>query len=301
MPYPTLTFPETLDPETKSELDSLITQLRNFLAAEHADTGAHSTVTADRVYITAIQGTPSQAFALKLSRTDIAGGQGAWLGVPEVSTDPDGALCTNSGTIVLRWGPAGITLPTLALTLSGSNGITLGSGDVTMNGGTLTVNGLTPGSQAVIHHNSIAVDGPVTAGTNFKEHSRSTALGDVIDVPFAAGNFTANSAMTWTVAAQSLYSYTLIGHTLLLEVEVDSTSVGGTPNTDLLIAIPGGFTASRAGIGFIYYSDNGTRGVGLAIWAAGASAVRCLLPSLGNWSASVTNTSVYLKADIWIS
>jgi hypothetical protein len=67
-------------------------------------------------------------------------------------------------------------------------------------------------------------------------------------VNFAAGNFTANGAMTWTVASArsgDLSAYSIVGKTLTIWFSITGT-VGGTPNSQLLIAIPGGFTAAAA-------------------------------------------------------
>ena len=63
---------------------------------------------------------------------------------------------------------------------------------------------------------------------------------------FAAGNFTANGAMTWTVVSGNIaaFRYWLKGRQLTLSFDVGLTTIGGTANTQLLMLIPGGFTAA---------------------------------------------------------
>lgn len=67
-----------------------------------------------------------------------------------------------------------------------------------------------------------------------------------IDVTFAAGNFTANGAGTWTVqsADQGTLAYQIDGNKMTVSFFLNSTSVAGGP-TSLQIAIPGGRTAAR--------------------------------------------------------
>jgi len=81
------------------------------------------------------------------------------------------------------------------------------------------------------------------------ERGRGVALGEWINVPFSAGDFTGNGAMTWTVASGDVLfnMYTLIGKTMIWILQLDTTSVGGTPNTQLLATVPGGLSISASG------------------------------------------------------
>jgi hypothetical protein len=136
----------------------------------------------------------------------------------------------------------------------------------------------------------------IRATSGIFEASRTTAIGKWITVAFSAGNFTANGSMTWTVASgdQSLYRYTLSGSTMTLAFSILTSTVGGTPNTDLRIAIPGGFTATQTGVcGALYVNDNGTIGpAGLMSTTATAGYVILRKSQETNWSASTDNTAV---------
>lgn len=57
---------------------------------------------------------------------------------------------------------------------------------------------------------------------------------------YSAGNFTANGSMTWTVDSGDVitYEYVIFGKMMFLIFTVSASSIGGTPNTDLLLTIP---------------------------------------------------------------
>lgn len=124
------------------------------------------------------------------------------------------------------------------------------------------------------------------------ERSRTTRVGEWIDVAYASGNFTA-SAGSWTVGSgdQTLYRYTLVGKTMQLAFSILTSTVSATP-AELRIAIPGGFTAAQASMtGLIYENDNGTIDFGFANSVSGAGYL-ALLRKTGNWAASTDNTAV---------
>lgn len=65
---------------------------------------------------------------------------------------------------------------------------------------------------------------------------------------FAAGNFTGNGSMTWTVAAGDVatFAYAIVGKMMTVAFSIITTTVGGTPDTLLQILIPGGKTSTKA-------------------------------------------------------
>lgn len=67
-----------------------------------------------------------------------------------------------------------------------------------------------------------------------------------IAVPFSAGNFTANGAMTWTVIAGNINTerFYLRGRILTFVLDLQSATIGGTPNTLLQVTLPNGYTAA---------------------------------------------------------
>lgn len=115
---------------------------------------------------------------------------------------------------------------------------------------------------------------------------------------FAAGDFTANGAMTWTVGAGDVATmrYVLRGRTLTVAFVLATTTVGGTPNTTLYIGAAeyGGFTASAfqyANPVFIF--DNGVRATGYALIAASDTKIGVNRTDGANWTAATDNTYVY--------
>lgn len=114
---------------------------------------------------------------------------------------------------------------------------------------------------------------------------------------FAAGNYTGNVAMTWTVAAGDVttQAFWLKGRMLTVTFYVASTTVGGTPNTSLQIGNGtwGGFTITKTMLTPIYLSDNGTTGHGFVQTTAGAIVLGCNRLASANWSAATDATSVF--------
>jgi hypothetical protein len=138
----------------------------------------------------------------------------------------------------------------------------------------------------------------IVFGSTISERGRTTPMGEWINVTFSAGNFTGNGSMTWTLASgdQVTFKYTLIGKTMIVSVVLQTTTVGGTPNTDLRIAIPGGFTAAVAMVSPCDIVDNGTfpttSARGRMSVAAGATQIVINTATGGNWTASTDQTHV---------
>lgn len=60
--------------------------------------------------------------------------------------------------------------------------------------------------------------------------------------------FSGNGLMTWTVEArdQTALAYTMIGNTMMINLTIDTSSVGGTVNNTLQMKLPNGKTVRRA-------------------------------------------------------
>jgi hypothetical protein len=111
---------------------------------------------------------------------------------------------------------------------------------------------------------------------------------------FAAGDFTAINALTWTVEAGDVqaYAYCLEGRVLHVVFTLTTTSVGGTPDNTVYIAVPGGYGVTKlvnnAGLRI---NNSGVEGVGVV--SASGNQLSCLnYPAFGNWAASTNNTIV---------
>lgn len=120
-------------------------------------------------------------------------------------------------------------------------------------------------------------------------------IGTWNDVPFSAGNFTASGAQTWTVgnADQETYAYMIVGNTMTIAFYLNSTSVGGTPDPELRIAIPGGFTSARNIATTGYAADNGVVTTIRLIALASFAYLSINRLDGANWSASTNNTGIF--------
>lgn len=65
---------------------------------------------------------------------------------------------------------------------------------------------------------------------------------------FSAGNFTASGSMTWTVASGDIVTnaYQVIGKTLIWNIDINTSTIGGTPSDELRIAIPASLVSQKA-------------------------------------------------------
>ncbi len=113
-------------------------------------------------------------------------------------------------------------------------------------------------------------------------------------VPHAAGDFTGNGAMTWTVQSGDLttFAYVEMGKLMLIALTVATSSVGGVANTTLQVALPAGRVAARAMTTPAWISDNGTPAIGVVRVTAGGSVLAIQTAAGANWTASANATGV---------
>jgi hypothetical protein len=100
--------------------------------------------------------------------------------------------------------------------------------------------------------------------------------------------------MTWTVDAGDVYalSYTLVGKTMTLTFGIQTSSIAGTPDSALQIAIPGGFTAAQT-VDSTFNWYEGTAGVGLSRVVSGGSIISLFKNITGPvWAATTNGTYV---------
>jgi hypothetical protein len=134
---------------------------------------------------------------------------------------------------------------------------------------------------------SLKVTGGITSTSTYTESSRSTAMGYWTTPTFSAGNFAGLASMTWTVAGQTTYEYTLVGKTMTLNFYITGT-IGGTPASGLTIKIPGSYTAASRVFGSGFYYDNGVWSntpLNIDTVAAGSSVIQLYKGmTVGNWT-----------------
>lgn len=116
---------------------------------------------------------------------------------------------------------------------------------------------------------------------------------------FAAGDYTASGAMTWTVdSADAQVSYFVLGKTMIVAFRLGATSIGGTVSTDLYIKIPGTKTANRTTAAPIWVVQAGpVFEAGYAQVTSGATNITLRRQAEGNWVASTNNT--YVFGQLW--
>jgi hypothetical protein len=138
----------------------------------------------------------------------------------------------------------------------------------------------------------------IMATSGYFERSRTTRMGEWISVAFAAGNFTGNNAMTVTVASgdQITYAYTLTGKTMKVSLVLNTFTIGGTPDTTVQVAIPGGFTATKAMGGPVFLVNNNVEEVGRWEVAASGTVIQFRRLASANWTAAAD--LAYIRADI---
>jgi hypothetical protein len=127
------------------------------------------------------------------------------------------------------------------------------------------------------------------------ERERTTAIGEWINVPYSAANFSASGSMTWTVDSsdQVTYAYTLIGKTLIFSFLINSTTVGGTTDLYLQVKIPGGYLPSLNLEISTWLNDANTMRHGRIRVFAGDPWLRIMRLDGINWTAGLNATGTY--------
>jgi len=135
---------------------------------------------------------------------------------------------------------------------------------------------------------NIQTDGTLTVDLTSTLTGACTYAGSVLGAwttpAFDAGDFTANGSMTWTVAAGDVdtFAYTINNKMMTVVFNLVTTTVGGTPSTNLLIKIPASKTATKTVSNPVAIRDNdvvGGREVGIAQVTAGATNIAIALIS----------------------
>lgn len=119
--------------------------------------------------------------------------------------------------------------------------------------------------------------------------------GAPIKPAFDAGDFIGSGSMTWTVAAGDIetYAFTQRGKRLIVDFSIKETSVGGTPDTALQIAIPGSFAAvNYVANGCVVNDNNGGYVFGFVQVAPSGTILSVYRSSTATWSAATDTTSV---------
>lgn len=147
---------------------------------------------------------------------------------------------------------------------------------------------------------------PFDAAYNTALHDNIDALvADSANVAFAAGNFTGSVSMTWTLTSpdQTTFRRQIINKKMTVWFSLVTTTVGGTPSTDLLITIPDSKSAAVQINGVFWYSVAGVENQGFLQVDASGTKIRLLKDQAGSgtWANSTNLTSVWGQVDIPIN
>lgn len=194
------------------------------------------------------------------------------------------------------------------------SGIILSNGGMSVDDG---VDGCCEGGLTIIQNLP-----PVTGGMNIIQAGimpverepdvyATTPVGNIypgrwIDNPFNAADYTANGAMTWTVASGNVIAnrYAIYGNydgakLLFWDVCIVTSTVGGVLNNELRIATPAGLTIGAGFNGATGYRvvQGATDEMGLVFAAAPNAFVAFRRPGSVNFAASAGTTTI--QALVW--
>jgi len=116
-----------------------------------------------------------------------------------------------------------------------------------------------------------------------------------ISPPFDSDDFTGSDSMTWTVDSGDVegFSYCIRGNTMTVSFLLTSTSVGGTRNAELLLAIPNGNVAASVIASSISAIQAGVSLAGaFARVAPSATNISLFSPANVAWLAATNSTSI---------
>lgn len=179
---------------------------------------------------------------------------------------------------------AGVTVTgTGASALDVAGGINAGTGNV----GIVDTTGKIPAISGTYFS---SLSGSLLTGLSFSQLSTTWSTQS-----YAAGNFTANGSLTWTVDAPDLVasSYFTMGKTMFWTVYIVNSTTGGTTNTELRIAIPGGNTIAAVTSGVCSGFSNGTAADIQWIGQASNNYVTLFKDFGANWTVPATNNNSF--------
>lgn len=148
----------------------------------------------------------------------------------------------------------------LAITGSGAGGLNLAAGHASGIIRLFTAGSGTPKL-------TIDTTGNLTSVGTITERGRANAMGDWINVPYNASDYSTNSAATWVPDAGDLrtFRYMMVGKTMTIVFSFVTTTVAGTPApAQLRFKIPGGYTVAYQTTAFaqIYDAASGAWQIG---------------------------------------
>jgi Pectate lyase superfamily protein len=150
---------------------------------------------------------------------------------------------------------------------------------------------------SAILYDSAYTSGLLQLGTNVINQTTENFgnLGSWTTPTYNAGDFTGNGSMSWTVTAGDIetFAYNVRGKVMTVSLNLSSTSVGGSLNSQLRVAIPAGKIAATRCTSACFISDNGARTTGFLNVTGGDSYITVNRTDGANFSASSSSTTVH--------
>lgn len=235
------------------------------------------------------------AVAIKVNDVSNGGQSGITIDNNSASGFPGGdILVDNAGTTTITNNKCSSSTPTSSISVP-----VILSGTVTVRDNECT--------KEISYDPADGLAGKLILGNNIKNGTTKIYGLSTLGIPpgvwtspaFAAGDYTANGAMTWTVASGDVatYEYLIVNKTMTVNFAINTSTVGGTLNTTLKIAIPASKTASKQvfnALGVLL--DNLSRVTGSCSVAASGTTINIDRTDAANFAASTDNT--YAKGSI---
>jgi hypothetical protein len=132
-------------------------------------------------------------------------------------------------------------------------------------------------------------------GTTQRWRLQDHEQGAWITVAFNAADFTANGAMTWTVAAGDVLTdkFRISGRSMIYSFQYDVTTPGGVANTTLIRAIVGGYTIASASQQPCAVADNLLAETGKCFVVAAGTALNFRRAGNVNWTLGANIAGVF--------
>jgi hypothetical protein len=143
-----------------------------------------------------------------------------------------------------------------------------------------------------VEHNTDDSHSTIHATGAIYERDRSVAIGDWVDAPFSASNFTGLAAMTWTVTAlqQIALSYLHLGTTLYLNYWIEGAALGGTASSALKLTLPENLRVAQYASAPFYAVNGATATTGRSTATPGDRFIALFKTDNTNWSTASTVT-----------
>lgn len=229
-----------------------------------------------------------QAFALEATIT-LTGTQNdvAWSNATELRLN-------NASSLTITGFTAGLPGQKLIVTSVGAGNVFLSHQNTGSSAANRLINTVTVGDTPLAA--GVGYAAYVYDGTTLRWRLIAHCQGGGITPTFSGSNFTGNGALTVTVDSGDLdrYSYEVIGKNLLFAVQIRTFTTGGTPNTNVLVALPGGFNLADDMGGHCHTINNGgSLENGRAVWTAAGGPVAIQRASAANWANGTNNNEAY--------